>query len=305
MLALLAAILVLVPRRNVLYSFVSTRNGQASHEVSLSRTARHAGLPGMGSMSMEALEEMMKDPEKLKQFQEQMDQVMKDPEKKKMIESMGQQMQSAVEKLKEDPEMKEFFEDIEKNGPSAMKRWENNEMVLSKFSKATGGPQGLAAAYGMAPPGGAAAPPPKPVFKFGDEVIITGLQKAPELNGKKAMVVPPTPEEQKNLEGTGRMIVRLLDTGAQFAVKPDNLRTTRQEADAVLGSSLENVSLYNPAIQSEAAKLRESGKLQSLQEDPELKPIFEDIKKNGIGALNKYWEDAELMAKISKAMGER
>mmetsp|Transcript_96925 Transcript_96925/g.312402 ORF Transcript_96925/g.312402 Transcript_96925/m.312402 type:complete len:338 (-) Transcript_96925:116-1129(-) len=139
----------------------------------------------------------------------------------------------------------------------------------------------------------------------GDMVIIRGLKAKPELNGKKAMVVPPTAEERETLKGTGRLIVRLIDSGEQFAVKPDNLKTTAEEADDIMGSNLEDVSMYNPAIQSEAAKLRESGKLDDLANDPELKPIFEDIKKNGMGALEKYWNDDKLMAKISKVMGTR
>merc|ERR1719436_2158782 len=123
---------------------------------------------------------------------------------------------------------------------------------------------------GMGGMGGMGAPPPAPAraFKPGDEVFIRGLSKAPELNGKKAMVVPPTSEEKKTLDGTGRLIVRLLDTGDQFAVKPDNLRTTAQEADELMTNKLEDISVYNPALQSEAAKLRESGKLEDLQNDP-------------------------------------
>eukprot|EP00434_Breviolum_minutum_P022553 symbB.v1.2.019899.t1/scaffold1641.1/size211090/14 len=105
-------------------------------------------------------------------------------------------------------------------------------------------------------------------------------------------------------KSTSRLIVRLIDSGDQYAVKPENLRTTEEEANELMGSSLEDVSIYNTALQSEAAKLRESGKLDDLQNDPELKPIFEDIKKNGMGALEKYWEDEKLMAKISKAMGQ-
>merc|ERR1719511_429852 len=141
-----------------------------------------------------------------------------------------------------------------------------------------GAPGGVPAAAGAA-------------LKPGDKVIIHGLGKAPELNGKKAMVVPPTPEEQKTLEGTDRVIVRLVDSGDQFAVKPSNVRTTAQEADAALSQSLEDVSVYNPALQTEAAKLRESGKLEDLKNDPELQPIFEDIRKNGMSALEKYWSD--------------
>merc|ERR1719291_910755 len=165
---------------------------------------------------------------------------------------------------------------------------------------------------GMPAPGAGGAPgaaPPAPgqvrSFKPGDEVIVSGLKAKPELNGKKAMVVPPTAEEKESLAGTGRLIVRLMDSGEQFAVKPDNLKTTAQEADSLMGSDLEDVSMYNPALQTEAAKLRESGKLEDLQNDPELKPIFEDIKKNGMSALEKYWDEDRLMAKISKAMGTR
>lgn len=258
-----------------------------------------------GGMNMQAIEEIMKDPEKLKVLQQQMDEVMKDPEQAKQIQQFQAQMQSSVEKLKDDPELKEFFEDIQKNGIDAMKKYENDERILEKFSKATGGPGSLPGLFGgMGGMGGnAVAAPPPVVFKPGDQVIIKGLEKAPQLNGKKAMVVPPTAEERKNLEGTDRVIVRLLDTGEQFAVRPGNIRTTQQEADELMSKNLEDVSLYNPALQTEAAKLRESGKLNDLQNDPELKPIFEDIRKNGMGALEKYWNDEKLMGKISKAMG--
>merc|ERR1719428_2171158 len=95
-------------------------------------------------------------------------------------------------------------------------------------------------------PGGAPAPGQVPSFKPGDEVIIQQLKAKPELNGKKAMVVPPTSEERETLAGTGRLIVRLIDTGDQFAVKPDNLRTTAQAADEAVGGSLEDLSPYNP-----------------------------------------------------------
>lgn len=281
-------------------SFVGGHS-QGSHARDLQRLSRSAAP---GGMNMAALEELMKDPEKLKQLQAEMDAVMKDPEKRKAIEKMQDDMKSAVDKLKEDPELQDFFEDVKKNGLEGMKKWENDERVLRKFSQATGGPANLANMYGMGGAGMGAAPPmAAPVFKPGDQVIIKGLEKAPQLNGKKAMVVPASPEEKKTLEGTDRLIVRLLDTGEQFAVLPSKLRSTKEEADDLMSQSLEDVSLYNPALQTEAAKLRESGKLNDLQNDPELKPVFEDIRKNGMGALEKYWNDERLMAKISKAMG--
>uniref|UniRef100_A0A7S4RCB1 STI1/HOP DP domain-containing protein n=1 Tax=Alexandrium monilatum TaxID=311494 RepID=A0A7S4RCB1_9DINO len=260
---------------------------------------RRAAMPD--NMDLKELEGMMKDPKKVEEMQKAMDDIMKDPAKKKMFDDYQTQMQSAVQKLKDDPEMKDFFEDVEKNGMEAIAKWQKDERILRKFSQATGGVPGM----GMPGMGGMGAPPAAaaPAFKPGDEVIIQGLSKAPELNGKKAMVVPPTSEERKTLEGTDRLIVRLMgDSGDQFAVRPANLKTLAQEVDEALGQNLEDVSVYNPALQTEAAKLRDSGKLEDLQNDPELKPIFEDIRKNGMGALEKYWNDEKLMAKISKAM---
>mmetsp|Transcript_18741 Transcript_18741/g.35172 ORF Transcript_18741/g.35172 Transcript_18741/m.35172 type:complete len:315 (+) Transcript_18741:45-989(+) len=281
-------------------SFVGPSSGPSSRW-----TARQASpLSEMAGANMAQLEELAKDPEKMKKLQEEVDAMMKDPVKKKALEEYSKMTQQAVSKLQDDPELKDFFEDIKKNGMDAMKKYENDERILSKFSQATGGPEAWMQAMSGA---GAGGMPPMPAagpsYKPGDEVIIRGLAKAPELNGKKAMVVPPTSEEKKTLEGTNRLIVRLIDSGDQYAVKPENLRTTKEEADELMGSSLEDISVYNPALQSEAQKLRESGKLNDLQSDPELQPIFEDIKKNGMTALEKYWGDEKLMAKISKAMG--
>lgn len=44
-------------------------------------------------------------------------------------------------------------------------------------------------------------------------------------------------------------------------------------------------------------------RVKSLESDPELAPIFEDIKKNGIEAAMKYYQDEEMMLKISQRMG--
>merc|ERR1719502_1520104 len=43
--------------------------------------------------------------------------------------------------------------------------------------------------------------------------------------------------------------------------------------------------------------------MQQLQEDPELKPMFEDIKKNGQDVLMKYLGDEGLMRKFSQKLG--
>lgn len=257
-----------------------------------------------GDFSAKSVEEMMKDPEGMKKMEAQAAELLKDPEKAKMMEQWSGQMQAGVEKLKQDPEMKQFFEDIEKGGLEAMAKYENNPEILAKFSQATGGPMGLAGMPGMAP--GMGGPPAAPAaaisYQPGDQVFIRGLKNAPQLNGKKAMVVPPTPEEREKIEGTSRLIVRVIESGEQFAVKPENLNNEEQEVDAIMANNLEDVSIYNPAIQAKSKEMKDSGMLKKLEDDPELAHVFKDIKENGMEALQKYWSDEELMAKISKAM---
>ncbi len=41
-----------------------------------------------------------------------------------------------------------------------------------------------------------------------------------------------------------------------------------------------------------------------LQEDPELKPIFEEIQKGGMGAMMKYMNDATFLAKVGEKLGD-
>lgn len=248
-----------------------------------------------------ALEQLLKDPEKAKALQSEVEKIMSNPEKRRTMEALQKQMQGSIEKLQNDPEMSQFFEDVRRNGMDAMRKYEKDEKVLKKFTEATAGIEQLAGVMGSGmpgvPPGGEvlAGPNVPPVWKPGDELVIQGLTAKPELNGKKAMVVPPTAEESETIKGTGRVVVRLLDSGEQFAVKPENLGTD-------LGDKRRGMPMSSPALQSEAAKLRESGKLEGLQNDPELRPIFEDIKENGMIALEKYWNDERLMEKISKVM---
>jgi len=45
-------------------------------------------------------------------------------------------------------------------------------------------------------------------------------------------------------------------------------------------------------------------KMAKLKEDPEIAKIFEDVAQNGPGAFQKYWDDEDLMAKMSAKMKE-
>ena len=43
-------------------------------------------------------------------------------------------------------------------------------------------------------------------------------------------------------------------------------------------------------------------KMMQLKDDPELKEVFQDIESNGPAAMEKYWNDTDLMSKIAKKM---
>lgn len=43
-------------------------------------------------------------------------------------------------------------------------------------------------------------------------------------------------------------------------------------------------------------------KMMDLKDDPELKDVFQDIASNGPAAMEKYWNDTDLMSKIAKKM---
>lgn len=58
---------------------------------------------------------------------------------------------------------------------------------------------------------------------------------------------------------------------------------------------------YNTKLQNGEAPVQD--RLKSMEHDPELSKVFEDIKKNGLEAAMKYYQDEELMLKISQKMG--
>jgi len=248
----------------------------------------------------------MGDPEKLKQLEEkiradpksrqQLEALMKDPA---YIKQMQEVVESGVEKLRQDPEMKAFFDDVEqatksgKNPVEIAQKYQKDERIMRKFADAMGGPD-ITRSSGIGDITHS--------FGIGDEVIIQDLQARPELNGKKAVVVSPTLEEQETLKGSDRLVVRLTDSGEQFAVRPGKLRTF--QADEAVLPEPEASAVNGTVPASELSRgSAEATTLEALREDPELQPVLEDIDKNGVAALEKYWKDERVMSKLSKALG--
>mmetsp|Transcript_51814 Transcript_51814/g.154762 ORF Transcript_51814/g.154762 Transcript_51814/m.154762 type:complete len:268 (-) Transcript_51814:309-1112(-) len=79
----------------------------------------------------------------------------------------------------------------------------------------------------------------------------------------------------------------------KFAQNPDAIRGWLQ-TQAI-------AEHYNTKLANGDAPVQD--RMKSLEKDPELAPILEDIKKNGMEAAMRYYKDEELMLKFSQRMG--
>jgi len=61
--------------------------------------------------------------------------------------------------------------------------------------------------------------------------------------------------------------------------------------------------LQSQVLAANVAKDGQQEKMQQLQQDPELKAMFEDIKTHGDQVIMKYLQDENLMRKVSQKMG--
>jgi hypothetical protein len=114
----------------------------AAEELQATRSATHA--------QMAQMQGMMNNPMVAKQMAA-MNNMISNPD-----------MQRRIAGLKDDPDFQEFFQDVQKNGPSAMMKYSNDTAFLKKLNDKLGGEDAIRAAVGGAipvdAPGGAAAP---------------------------------------------------------------------------------------------------------------------------------------------------
>lgn len=78
-----------------------------------------------------------------------------------------------------------------------------------------------------------------------------------------------------------------------FSKNPDAIRGWMQ-TQAIAQHYSEKLGAEDPAC---------TGRIKALENDPELAPIFAEIKEGGIEAVMKFWNDEELMLKFSQKMG--
>jgi len=268
-----------------------------SGRSALTLRATSAAEAAAAEQQLRALQQQLGlDPAQARKMQAEVEKLLADPAKRQALEAMQQRLQGQLAGLEGDPDLQAALADVRKNGLDAMSKYEKDENIMRKFNEAAANLEQFTGAMDMptATSGSMASG-----FQPGAEVQLQGLQGRPELNGQSAVVLPLTAEEQGSLKDSGRILVRLFSSGEQFAVKPDKLRIASSQAEA---ATMPSDTGLPP--KSTGRSLQEMvGKLENLESDPELRPIVEDIRQHGMGALERYSKDDKLMARIYKAMG--
>lgn len=129
-----------------------------------------------------------------------------------------------------------------------------------------------------------------------------------------ATEAPPTTESIQLSDGTAMDVTKIpnVDDETWSQVK-DYLVTNPDAAKAIQGFA-KNPDAMRGWLQTQAIADHYQKKMaandstttermKALESDPELAPIFEDIKKNGIEAFMKHSQDEDLMLKFSRKMG--
>eukprot|EP00913_Durusdinium_trenchii_P018688 g17562.t1 len=161
---------------------------------------------------------------------------------------------------------------------------------------------------------GASVPPPKARHATKPKRHGMAFQTSVRSAERDRSAVPMATETLKISDGSSMEITRLpdLDDETWQEVKayvegnPETAKALQNFAknpDAMRGwlQTQAIAEHYNSKLSHGDTPVQE--KVKSLESDPELAPIFEDIKKNGMEAAMKYYQDEEIMLKISQKMG--
>ncbi|KIZ04150.1 Ankyrin repeat domain-containing protein 2 [Monoraphidium neglectum] len=70
-------------------------------------------------------------------------------------------------------------------------------------------------------------------------------------------------------------------------------------------------AMQRPEVQAQMAQMQAmmrnealQARLAELREDPEMKGVFEEIQKGGMGALMKFWNDPKFLSKLGEKLGD-
>uniref|UniRef100_A0A7R9VDV6 Uncharacterized protein n=1 Tax=Chlamydomonas euryale TaxID=1486919 RepID=A0A7R9VDV6_9CHLO len=88
---------------------------------------------------------------------------------------------------------------------------------------------------------------------------------------------------------------------AYLQQNPEVAKKAHEQAQAMLKTP-GMASAFLQGVQTPAAESAQ--RFAFLKDDPDLKHVFEDVQANGPEAVQKYWDDEELMVKINAKMKE-
>ncbi|KAL3137402.1 hypothetical protein ABBQ32_006924 [Trebouxia sp. C0010 RCD-2024] len=111
-------------------------------------------------------------------------------------------------------------------------------------------------------------------------------------NGTKVPVALPPGVNPETAKQVIEYLKQNPEAAQQSYLEAQRILHTPGMAETMLKSQTQTAA--DPAYQE---------RLAAMQDDPDLKNVFDDIKANGAGAMEKYWNDSELMTKISEKMG--
>jgi hypothetical protein len=70
-------------------------------------------------------------------------------------------------------------------------------------------------------------------------------------------------------------------------------------------------AMKNPAVQQQVSEMQSAmanpqlqQRLAELRDDPEFKDMFDEIQKGGMGALMKYFNNPQILAKLGAKVGD-
>jgi hypothetical protein len=150
----------------------------------------------------------------------------------------------------------------------------------------------------------------------------SGLAAAPRngtsngtANGSKANGSNRRPREAKNEAGpetitlpNGDKIPVAPPPGIDAGMYQQALAYLKANPEVAMQTQEQVRRMGNPMMaQAASANLQDPEyrkKMEVLREDPDLKPIFDDIAASGTAGMERHWNDVELMSKISRKMGE-
>jgi len=132
----------------------------------------------------------------------------------------------------------------------------------------------------------------KVVFKSGTEIALNRMEGIPD--GTWA-------EVKEFLQNNESVVQKHPDMAKFVCENPSHVKMLSDFANN--SEAIKGFLTSQYMVQHVAANKDEQEKIRALENDPELKPIFEDIKKMGPAGLQKWYGDESLMLKISAKLG--